>query len=702
MAHPALQCTHPITRYFRRSQALISFAGALAALLLLFVTLSAESSVADEQDTPASPPVDITKPAPGANDVSIATTLQIILRVAPDPASLNNSTFTLIGSNGPVTGVVTLGNGQVSFTPSRHLQPFSPYTATFQMYAPDGTALTPYTWSFRTGFDSNLPIVVVNTGGGTIVDDPKIPATMQIHWDVASVRHQLRERANHFEGRIGIEIRGNMSQSFPKKQYGFETWDASNDSINVSLLDLPRESDWILQGPYLDKTLMRNYVAYTLSNRMGRYAARSRFVELFLNTTDSPTIGPEHYQGVYLLMEKIKRDNARVAIAKLDRTHTTEPDVSGGYIVKLDALDPDDWYFNTALSGARLIHVEPDADEIIQPQRVWLINFFDEFERVLASDNFADPHEGYRRLIDVDAFVDHLILNEFLRNVDAFRISAYLHKDRGGKLAAGPVWDFDLAGGYIDLAGVQHATGWHIHRPIQGEQPVPFWWTRLLEDPCFAQRVAQRWHTLRQGPLATVALERLINDTAVLLDEAQARNFARWSLLGQRLYLETFVGQSYEQEVAHFRDWLITRANWIDENIQDIGLGSTPQPAGLCVLTPEAPLVLDRNNTAQVYIGLTNSPVSTVTLQISPVYPAVVTPTLMHFVSTTWNSPQPIAIQFSDAALEQLQRGPTTVTLWFDTSTSLDANYASLPTEITTMTVTTITWFDLRLPLISR
>ena len=163
-------------------------------------------------------------------------------------------------------------------------------------------------------YTSNLPIVIIDTFGQWIPDDPKIPARIKIVYNALDSRHV------DFEGKIGIEVRGKTSQMFPKQQYGFEIQDGSGNDKDVSLLGLPAESDWVLNGPYSDKTLMRNYLAYEFSNRIGRYASRTKFVEVFLNDSGDTRIGGKHYVGVYLLMEKIKRGRKRVNIHALKPT----------------------------------------------------------------------------------------------------------------------------------------------------------------------------------------------------------------------------------------------------------------------------------------------------------------------------------------------------------------------------------------------
>ncbi|MEY2639706.1 MAG: hypothetical protein RIR90_1188, partial [Bacteroidota bacterium] len=107
---------------------------------------------------------------------------------------------------------------------------------------------------------SNLPIIVINTGGQTIPDDPKVMADMGIIYNGEGKRNAVTDLFNHYSGKVGIEIRGQSSQQFPMKSYSIELWDNSGKSVDKSLFGLPKESDWVLYAPYTDKTLMRNFL----------------------------------------------------------------------------------------------------------------------------------------------------------------------------------------------------------------------------------------------------------------------------------------------------------------------------------------------------------------------------------------------------------------------------------------------------------
>lgn len=423
-------------------------------------------------------------------------------------------------------------------------------------------------------FNSRLPIIIIDTAGQQIVDEPKIPAQMKIINRCAAACHIQRnfiyDTTFDYNGKIGIEIRGQSSQSFDKKQYGFETLDSSGNELSVSLLGMPEESDWILQGPYSDKTLMRNVIAYDLSNKMGRYASKTKFVEVFLNDT-SAALSKNNYIGVYVLMEKIKRDRNRINVTKLLNTDNSEPQISGGYILKIDKINGVDSYFTTSL-GTRIIHVYPDGGSITTEQKVWITNYMNDFETALNGPDFADPVVGYAKYIDVDSFVDYYLLNELLKNVDSLRISTYMHKNRSGKLTMGPVWDFDLSTGNAGhITGGSDSIGWYLTiAPTVGDLRVPFWWGRLLEDNAFRQKLANRWTELKYTVFDITKVETTIDSTASLLKEAQARNFNRWPILGTSVWPDRGTpnpGETYETLTENLKTWLQDRSTWIDSNI---------------------------------------------------------------------------------------------------------------------------------------
>jgi hypothetical protein len=414
-------------------------------------------------------------------------------------------------------------------------------------------------------FSSNLPIAVIDTFGKGVGQTTET----QTLTFAGFIDNKDRGRARltntpDFMGKAGLNIRGKSSAGFAKKQYHFETLDEYNTDKDVSILGFPAESDWILSAPYSDKSLMRNFLTYKWSNDMGQYAVRTRFFELFLNTSGGG-VSMNDYVGVYILMEKIKVGKNRVDIAKLESSDNAEPQITGGYIVKKDKLDPGDLTFNTS-KGLSLIHLEPDKTEITQEQRNWIKGYINEFEAALYGPNFIDPIDGYAKYIDVDSFIDIHILVELTKNIDGFRLSTYMFKDRGGKLNMGPAWDYNLSLGNADYLDGWKPTGWYYDLIGAGDYP---WWRRLFQDPEFQLRYADRWFVLRQNMFDTSMLLQDIDDVVDLLGEAQVRNFDRWSILGTHVWPNWFIADTYQEEIDWMKWWLQERLTWMDSQIGD-------------------------------------------------------------------------------------------------------------------------------------
>ena len=251
--------------------------------------------------------------------------------------------------------------------------------------------------------ESNLPIISINTYGEDIPDEPRIDAYMGII-NNNSGTNNINDPFNDYNGKITIEKRGNSSQEQEKPPYRFETVDNNGENNNVKLLGLPEENDWILYAPWSDKSLLRNVLIYSLSNEMGRYAPRSKFVELYLNN---------EYRGVYVLMEKIKRDKNRVAISSLDPNSNFGDNLTGGYILKFDWAETGDnnGGFFSLIDGMRYNYHYPKPDEISSEQENYIQSYINSYENIMNSNKY-NSEEGYSSFIDIGSFVDFVILQE--------------------------------------------------------------------------------------------------------------------------------------------------------------------------------------------------------------------------------------------------------------------------------------------------
>jgi hypothetical protein len=409
-------------------------------------------------------------------------------------------------------------------------------------------------------FTSPLPIAIIDTLG-------KTPSTVQIpafgcFFDIGGSGRATTAGPVDFVGPAGINVRGKSSAGFAKKQYHFETQDEKGSDKYVSILGFTPESDWVLQGMYADKSLMRNVLAYQWSNDLGQWAAHTRFIELFLNSDDSAvTMGD--YVGVYVFMERIKVGLNRVDIAKIGPEDDAEPEISGGYIFAKDKNDAEDQYFDTS-RGLRLFFKDPSGSELTQVQKDWIKNYVNTFEAALYGANFADPVNGYARYIDVNSFIDNHIIVELTKNIDGFRLSTYYHKDRNGRLVMGPVWDYDLSLGNANYNDGWNATNWYNRLLGDGDYP---YWRRLFEDPEFKLRYADRWFGARRGVFTAQRLLGMVESYATLLDEPAARNYVRWPTLGIYVWPNWFIAKTYREEITWMEGWIAERLTWMDDEI---------------------------------------------------------------------------------------------------------------------------------------
>jgi spore coat protein CotH len=394
---------------------------------------------------------------------------------------------------------------------------------------------------------------------------------MGIIYNGEGVRNYMTNPYNNYRNNIGIELRGSTSQSFPQKSYSIETRDVFGVEHDTVVLGMPAENSWILYAPYDDKTCLRNTMTFDIVNKSGRYASRTKFCELVLNG---------QYQGIYVWMEKIKRDGNRVNISKLEVADTTGDNLTGGYIFKIDKPTGeggnDGWNSTYQPATGKYIHFlyeYPKDSDIVTPQKNFIKAYVDSFEVALKAANFADPVNGYRKYMDVNSFIDYFIVNEVSRNVDGYRLSTFLYKDRasnGGKIFIGPVWDYNIAWWNANYCSGNLSTGWayNFNSVCNDTYMVPFWWAKLIQDTNFKNSLKCRWTELRQNVLSISALYSYIDTVASQLNEAQARHFVKWPILGVYTWPNpTPYATTYAGEITAIKNWIQSRMNWLDANM---------------------------------------------------------------------------------------------------------------------------------------
>lgn len=397
--------------------------------------------------------------------------------------------------------------------------------------------------------ETNLPIVIINTDGAPIYDEPKTQAEFYIIDHGTGMLNHPTDTDYAYAGKILTELQGYTGPYYPKVNYDFDLIDDSGLEIDASLLGLPAENDFVLKAEYLDYTLIKNTLSYEMSRRMDRYAPRTRFVELVLNN---------EYMGIYTITEKVKRDKNRVDIAKLDMDDIAGDSLTGGYIFEMNINgDPADWTSDYDPTDGPLDvefqMVYPKSDSIQPEQLNYIHAYTDDFEDALHSADFLDSITGYRSYISVKSFIDFMLVNEFSANYDSYGRSTYLFKDKNAQLNIGPPWDYDRA--YAPWT----TEGW-VWEITHGYWPFPFWWERFREDPEWRNEVYCRWSDLRETTLSVDSFNAIIDSCASYLHDAAARNFDRWGELGVT---------DYDYEISVLKDFISARLVWMDETLAD-------------------------------------------------------------------------------------------------------------------------------------
>jgi len=418
-------------------------------------------------------------------------------------------------------------------------------------------------------FDSNLPLVIVNQFDDILHPEGHYRST--VYFSVIDRDRDGRARLLtdelHLHSRSESNYRGTSSLAFPKKQFGVRLIDDEDENRNEPLLGLPAENNWIMHAPWDDRTLIRNAIAYQVSSDMGRYAPRTRFVELFLHDGNDP-VTRSHYHGVYMLVERIKWDDNRVDIEKLTSQDNSEPEITGGYILNFEAGR--EYHIESTTRGTRFALVRPQHEDITPQQHSWIENYLGELESALFGGNYRDPVQGYAAFLDPESFIDHHLITETFKEMDGYRLSTFMYKDRGGRMIMGPVWDYNLSlGNYTTTEGWNghDPTGWY-YTHVPDDWYLNGWYNRLFQDPAFQSRYRERWWELRQGAFATDHIVNMIYRYVDKLGEAIDRNFERWDILGEDVWQWSREGfDTYDEEIDYMVNWIETRLDWIDSQM---------------------------------------------------------------------------------------------------------------------------------------
>lgn len=370
--------------------------------------------------------------------------------------------------------------------------------------------------------------------------------------------------------RAGYHVRGQSSASFPKTPYRVELWDEDNEDLDRPMIGMPADSDWAMIGEYSDKTLVRNAFSFSLAEDMGLHAPKMRFAEVYINQDPGP-LEAAHYQGVYAVTETIKNKSDRLNLKQLKPADTDESKLSGGYIFKFDmaAVRADEGEIEipcigeaaTCFDDVELTDpVEPNAEQL-----AWISDYLSRAHATLV----ADPVGDYAQYLDVESFINLLVLNELTKGGDKYLRSVYLHKERDQRITAGPAWDFNFTLGNL----VNSVDGWQVE---SGRDDGTNWFRRLFAQPEIRAAMAVRWTELRSNILSDAELDARIERVAAPIVNAGPRDLERWPATagggfgggfgggGMTTGDDTETPLSWAEHVDAMKTWIHERTAWLD------------------------------------------------------------------------------------------------------------------------------------------
>jgi hypothetical protein len=473
----------------------------------------------------------------------------------PGDANVDTKTVTVLGAAGstlkgtPITLIVSLSNPAYQPTPT----------------------------------EVNLQIVTINTNGTPILDKTTdVPGTITI--TSANGQTSYLPNASDTDNTATFHLHGNSTVEMPKKPYHVKL-NTSLDLLHTMGLGCPyvtssgkatcdKSKSFILLANYDDKTLLRDWAASALANAIPigngyldspaispspsgtsalmPWAPHSLFVELYLNG---------QYEGNYQLIEEVKVDSHRVNINELTESDTSPGQITGGYLLEIDAEKGEAYNFVTPNGGVPIGLVDPDfsPDPEIPAQTNYITDYVNTAENALYSSKFTDPNLGWRAYFDEASAVNFYIVNDVMGNNDggAFYSSDYLYKDQDNPLLyMGPIWDFDVSSGNVNYNPIVNPT-------VPWMQTQAVWYVQWFKDPGFKADLTMQWNALKNNGVFDQWIAS-INAEAATLQQSQANNFGRWPMQGIRVWPNPQAAGSYAGEVAYLTNWVTLRIAYLD------------------------------------------------------------------------------------------------------------------------------------------
>lgn len=441
-----------------------------------------------------------------------------------------------------------------------------------------------------------LPIVFIDTQKQMIEKDSYILAYMKIINNEDGKNYS--DTINHpdqtvdYTGWVAIKYRGNSSFSLSeKKPYAIQTLksdtlpDNGGAKDKVKILGMGKDNKWVMLAPWSDRSMIRDALAYNLERQWLDYTPQTRFCEVILDGT---------YYGVYIFTEKVSQGKKRL---NMHDPGSDEGDMTGDYIVKVDRADGDAYYTSnyspwasfqggTLYSDVKYIYVFPDDDEFesMPGSRIALHDEIDKMEDAFAADDYQDSEKGYRKYIDVNSFIDYMLITEMSMNIDGYRLSTFMYKYSDARAKAEgldsrwkmSVWDYNIAFGNADYYNGDQTDCWqyelNLHEPYESEV-VPFYWYRMLNDPWYVAQMKARWQAYRDNNFSLEAINEEIDSLSNRLIDSGAtkRNEQAWGVFTRYDIWPCPKNNvfSYNAEITYTKNWIKKRLEFMDEALLD-------------------------------------------------------------------------------------------------------------------------------------
>ena len=376
---------------------------------------------------------------------------------------------------------------------------------------------------------TNIPLIVVNTEG-------KIDLNIKTEKTECNVI--IIDNGKITTKQTGtIRIRGNSSKNLEKKSFQI------NLDKKEKILGMPAKAKkWGLLANHMDKSLIRNLVAFKISSMLGqKYSPACKSVDLIIDGS---------FEGNYIICDKIEKGKNRVELDDMDETCNDYPNITGGYLMEIDGFAYQEPYHFTSKKGVKVTIKYP---ETTKNQTAYLKEWFDEIEENIYTNQKVEN-------IDLETFSQFFILNEFCADIDSVWSSYYVTKQRNDeKLYFGPAWDFDLS---LDndkrLYPTNSREKWIFNYGLSAGTFRQFI-SKLMSCESTLNSVQKKWEDVTTNDFTKEKIFEFIEEQIKYLDESQKLNFKRWKVLNKILQYEAVARGSYEEEIKHLKEYIEER-----------------------------------------------------------------------------------------------------------------------------------------------